>query len=127
MILRDRNAVTGIYCQGYESVVVDSYGSGVVSDTRLLSLCVANQLSILGFWFKQNNIYRHTWICNDGHTRKELEHIITNNRSFFRSVWVCPGAKAAANTDHRVWWQRLLSTHLSKLNVHWHPDCTQLN
>ena len=39
----------------------------------------------------------HSWICNDGHTRKELDHILTNDRSFFKSIRVFRGAEPPAN------------------------------
>src|SRR5664279_2261353 len=103
VILGDLNAVSGTDRLGFESVV-GNYGSGTVNNnsSRLLSMCAANRLSILGSWFARKDIHRHTWICNDGHTRKELDHIITNNRSFFKSIRVYRGAEAAANTDHRL-------------------------
>ena len=103
VILGDLNAVSGTARQGFESVV-GNYGSGTANNnsTRLLSLCAANRLSILGSWFSRKDIHRHTWVSNDGHTRKELDHIITNKRSFFKSIRVCRGAEAAANTDHRL-------------------------
>jgi len=52
--------------------------------------------------FKRKDIYRHSWICNDGYTRKELDHILTNDRSFFKSIRVFTGAEPPANSDHRL-------------------------
>jgi len=40
--------------------------------------------------------------CNDGHTRKELDHILTNDRSFFKSIRVFRGAEPPANSDHQL-------------------------
>ena len=103
IILGDFNAVSGTDRQGYEQVV-GNYGSGVVNDnsTRLLSLCSAHRLSIVGSWFARKNIHRHSWICNDGRTRKEIDHILTNNRSLFKSIRVFRGVESPANTDHRL-------------------------
>ena len=72
------------------------------NSTRLLSLCATHSLSVLGSWFKRKDIYRHSWICNDGYTRKELDHILINDRSFFKSIRVFRGAEPLANSDHRL-------------------------
>ena len=52
IILGDFNAVTGSDRHGFESVI-GNYGSGRTNDnsTRLLSLCAAHSLSVLGSWF----------------------------------------------------------------------------
>jgi len=103
VIMGDFNAESGSDRQGFEQVV-GNYGHGSVNDNsiRLLSLCAAHQLSMLGSWFKRKDIYRHSWMCNDGHTRKELDHILTNDRSFFRSIRVFRGAEPPACSDHRL-------------------------
>ena len=103
IVLGDLNAVSGTTRQGFESVV-GPYGSGVANDNsfRLLTLCSTANLSILGSWFARRNIYRHTWISNDGRTRKEIDHVLTRDRSLFKSLRVYRGAEAAANTDHHL-------------------------
>ena len=96
-ILGDFNAVTGSDRHGFESVI-GNYGSGRTNDnpTRLLSLCAAHSLSVLGSWFKRKDIYRHSKICNDGQTMKELDHILTNDRSFFKSIRVFRGCRTSS-------------------------------
>ena len=94
VILGDFSAVTASDRHGFESVI-GHCGSGCLNNyfIQLLSLCAAHNLSVLGSWFKRKDIYRNSWICNDGHTRKELDHILTNNRLFFRSLPVFWGAE----------------------------------
>ena len=35
-------------------------------------------------------------------TRKEIDHVLTRDRSLFKSLRVYRGAETAANTDHRL-------------------------
>ena len=58
----------------------------------------------MGSWFKRKEIrvHRLSWISNDGVTKKELDHIISSDRSTFRSYRVMRGAEAPASTDHRI-------------------------
>ena len=67
--------------------VVGNYGSGTPNENsqRMLSFCCARNLAVVGSWFKRKNIHRTTWISNDGHTMKEIDHIITRDRWLFRS------------------------------------------
>ncbi len=97
------NAVTGTLRDGYSSVI-GPFGSGTANDNthRLLSFCAANNLRAEGSWFQRRNIYRWSWISNDGQTRKELDHIITRKLGTVRSYRVYRGAEAPANTDHRL-------------------------
>ena len=37
-----------------------------------------------------------SWICNDGYTRKELDHILINDRSFFKSIRVFRGCRTSS-------------------------------
>ena len=102
MVLGDFNAVSGVDRTGYESVV-GPFGHGTINDNsvRLLSYCSAFGLSMLGSWYQRKNIHRHTWISNDGVTEKEIDHVLTNDRSLFWSLRVYRGAELPANTDHR--------------------------
>jgi len=72
------------------------------NSTRLLSYCCAHRSVITGSWFQQKNIYRFTWLCNDQRTKKEIDHILTNDRLMFKSVRVYRGAEPPANSDHRM-------------------------
>ena len=103
VVLGDLNAVSGTSRQGFENVV-GPYGSGLANDNsfRLLTICSTTNLSILGSWFARKNTHRHTWISNDGRTRKEIDHVLTRDRSLFKSLRVYRGAEIAANTDHRL-------------------------
>ena len=44
----------------------------------LLSVCRGHHLSIAGSWFQRKDIQRFSWISNDGHTRKEIDHILSS-------------------------------------------------
>jgi len=103
VVLGDFNAVSGTSRQGFENVV-KPYGSGLANDNsfRLLTLCSTTNLSILGSWFARKNIHRHTWISNDWCTRQKIDHVLTRERSLFKSLRVYRGAETAANTDHRL-------------------------
>jgi len=76
----------------------------VVRTTTQLGCCPCVLLTAYPFLDPGLNedIYRHSWICNDGHTRKELDHILTNDRSFFKSIRVFRGAEPPENLDHRL-------------------------
>jgi len=103
VVLGDFSAVTGTNRAGFECVV-GNFGSGRPNDNplRLLTMCAAAKLTILGSWFQRRDIYRHFWLSNDGYTRKELDHILTNDRSLFKSCRVFRGAESPANSDHRL-------------------------
>jgi hypothetical protein len=60
-------------------------------------------LSIAGSWFQRRNIHRWTWYFNDGHTVKEIDHVITRqlDRGIIKSCRVFRGAEAPVSTDHR--------------------------
>ena len=103
VVLGDFNAVSGTSRVGFEQVV-GNHGSGIPNDNthRLLTLCATHGLAILGSWFQRRNIHRFTWISNDGRTTKEIDHIITRDRSQFTSCRVYRSAECSANTDHRL-------------------------
>lgn len=103
IVLGDLNAETGSDRSGLEHVI-GNYGHGGFNDNslRLTQMSSATNLAILGSWFQRKDIHRHTWLSNDGHTRKELDHILVNDRSLCQSYRVYRGAEAPANTDHRL-------------------------
>ena len=103
VVLGDMNAVTGSSRACFETVV-GPYGSGTSNDntTRLLTFCASRNLAVLGSWFKRRRIHRMTWICNDGVTEKEIDHIMTRDRRLFTSCRVCRSAECASNTDHHM-------------------------
>lgn len=108
LVAGDLNAVTGLDRSGFEKVI-GPFGSGVPNDNtaRLLTLCAATGLSVVGSWFRRSDIKRWSWISNDGVTRKEIDHILTRNHSDFISYRVFRGAECPANTDHRLIMARL--------------------
>ena len=103
VLIGDFNAVTGTSRIGFETVI-GNFGSGIPNDNthRLLPFCATYGLSILGSWFQRRNIHRFTWISNDGHTTKEIDHIITRDRKLFTSCRAYRGAECSANTDHHL-------------------------
>ena len=78
------------------------YGEENDNSSRMLSMCASHGLSVMGSWFQRKNIHRLSWISNDGRTLKELDHILTSDRSMFNSYRVFRGAEAPALTDHRL-------------------------
>lgn len=58
--------------------VVGPHRSGSPNDdtARLLSFSTALGLTTMGSWYKRLNIHRWTWLSNDGHTQKEINHIL---------------------------------------------------
>ena len=44
----------------------------------LLSFCRGHHLSIAGSCYQRKDIHRFSWIYNDGHTRKETDHILSS-------------------------------------------------
>ena len=103
VVLGNFNAVSGTSRVGFEQVV-GNHGSGIPNDNihRLLTLCAKHGIAILGSWFQRRNIHCFTWISNDGRTTKEIDHIITRERSQFTSCRVYRSAECSANTDHRL-------------------------
>lgn len=102
-ILGDLNASVGTTRSGYE-LCLGPHGHGTRNDNgeRLLEFCLLHGLKICGSYFKRKDIHKITWYSNDGHTRKELDHIITNKR--WNLVQNCRTFRSAefGNTDHRL-------------------------
>ena len=119
ILLGDFNAFTGTDRAGFEQVV-GNHGSGSPNDNtlRLLTFCAAHGWSILGSWFQRRNLHRFTWISNDHRTRKEIDHIITRDRTAFTSCRVHSGAECPANTDHRLL--------IAKMKLVWPQQCIPL-
>lgn len=102
LCLGDFNAVSGPARAGCESVI-GPFGSGTPNDNteRLVNFCVGNRLRICGSWFKRRDIHRHTWYSNDGHTRKEIDHVLVNTR--WKAIQQCRVYRGMEfNTDHRA-------------------------
>jgi len=49
-----------------------------VNTDLLLSFCRGHHLSIAGSWFQRKDIHHFSWISNDGHTQKEIDHILSS-------------------------------------------------
>ena len=62
--------------------LIGPFSSGTSNDNtdRFLSFCISNHLRICGTWFRRPDIHRHSWYSNDGHTAKEIDHILVNTR-----------------------------------------------
>ena len=124
VVLGDFNAVTGVDRSGFEGVIWN-FGSGCRNDNSLslLTMCSAANLTILGSWFQRRDIYRHSWLSNDGHTRKEIDHILTNDRSLFKSCREFRGAEAPANSDHRLVIAMMHQLHPMRTAKVWQSKC----
>ncbi len=83
VILGDFNAVAGTSRLSGGDTVLGPWGSGQPNDNTdlFLSLCRSHRLSIAGSWFRRKDIHRLSWISNDGHTRKEIDHVLTSKRN----------------------------------------------
>jgi len=103
VVLGDFNVVTGTNRAGFECVV-GNFGSRRPNDNslRMLTMCSAAKLTIVGSWFQRRDIHRHTWLSNHGYTMKELDHILTNDSSLFKSCRVFRSAESPANSDHHL-------------------------
>ena len=103
IVLGDLNASVGTDRLGYESII-GSHGYGTANDNtfRMLSFCSSFDLAVMGSWFQRKDIHRLSWISNDGVTKKELDHMLSSDRSMFLSYRVMRGAEAPASTDHRI-------------------------
>ena len=79
VILGDFNAVTGSSrIQG--DTALGPWGSGIpnANTDLLLSFCSGHHLSSAGSWFQRKDIHHFSWISNDGHTWKEIDHILSS-------------------------------------------------
>ena len=98
LCLGDFNAVSGTA----RSSVIGPSGSGIPNDNTdcLLGFCSGNGLRICGSWFQWRDIHRVTWFSNDGHTAKEIDHVLCNSR--WRAVQQCRVYRSMEfDTDHR--------------------------
>jgi len=86
---------------GFESVL-GRFCSNVANDNTLrhLTLSSAHSLRILCSWHQHKKIHCYTWYSHDGHTAREIYHIITRNPKLFSSCWTIRGVECPANTDH---------------------------
>ncbi|XP_019615798.1 PREDICTED: craniofacial development protein 2-like [Branchiostoma belcheri] len=80
-ILGEFNATTGTDRTGFETAL-GSHGNQTRNNngSRLLEFCSNHSLRTERSFFPHKTIHCMTWISNDGHTRKELDHILTSQR-----------------------------------------------
>jgi len=83
LVLGDFNAVSGTSRLPGGDSVLGPWGSGQPNDNSdlLLAFCRSHRLSITGSWFRRKDIHRLSWLSNDGHTKKEIDHILTSKRN----------------------------------------------
>ena len=81
LCLGDLNAVPG-NDRSLAPQLIGPFSSGTSNDNtdRFLNFCISNHLRICGTWFRRPDIHRHSWYSNDGHTAKEIDHILVNTR-----------------------------------------------
>jgi len=101
VVLDDFNASSASGQACFESVV-GPYGVEDVNDNtqRFQTMCSSRSLAILGSWFKHIEIHCHIWLSNDSYIKKEIDHIITNTRTMFKSYRVFRDTELPANADH---------------------------
>jgi len=100
VVLGDFNAVTGTNRAAGFECIVGNFGCGRPNDNslRMLTMCSAAKLTIVGSWFQRRDIHRHSWLSSHGYTMKELDHTLTNDSSLFKSCRVFRGAESTAVT-----------------------------
>lgn len=101
LIMGDLNAKVGSNNKGKENTMREhSLGDINNSGDRLTSFCQETRLVIGGTIFEHKNTHKLTWTSPDGITKKQIDHIIINNRwrSSFRDVVVRRGADVGG--DH---------------------------
>ncbi|CAH1266637.1 Hypp3463 [Branchiostoma lanceolatum] len=102
-IIGDLNATTGLNRTSFESAL-GPHGSGTCKNNglRLLEFCSNFRLRTERSFFQHKLIHSMTWFSNDGHTRKELDHILTSRR--WHTSTHCRVYRSAelGNSDHRL-------------------------
>jgi Reverse transcriptase (RNA-dependent DNA polymerase) len=99
--LGDFNAVTGS-ARIPSDTVLGPHGSGTPNENsdRLVALCRRHSLRIGGSWFRRKDIHRFSWFSNDGHTKKEIDHVLVGTR--WRSLVSCRAYRGLEfYSDHR--------------------------
>ena len=77
VVLGDLDAVSSTdRLPGY--TVLGPWGSGSLYENSefLMSFCRGDHLSIAGSWFQRKDIHLFSWASNDGHTQKEIDHVL---------------------------------------------------
>lgn len=99
--LGDFNAVSGTDRLPSDRVL-GPHGCGTPNENSglLLALCRNHDLRIAGSWFRRKDIHRWSWYSNDGHTKKEIDHILVGCR--WRALVNCRTHRGFEfSTDHR--------------------------
>ena len=79
--LGDFNAVSGL-TRIDRDVAIGPHSSGTMNDNseRMVAFCRKTGMRIGGSWFRRKDIHRLSWYSNDGHTKKEIDHVLVNTR-----------------------------------------------
>ena len=61
---------------------MEGHGLGVINERghRLIEFCRENKPVIANTLFKRHNRRKYTWISPDGHTRNQIDYLITQQR-----------------------------------------------
>ena len=79
IIAGDLNAETG--SEPFADIT-GNFGYGTLNDNgeRMITMCGQNQLIAANSWFRHKMHLRHTFESNDGHTKKQNDHILISRR-----------------------------------------------
>src|SRR6218665_4177597 len=67
----------------------------------MIDFCLGAGLRIGGSWFQRKDIHRMSWYSNDGHTRKDVDHVFVGTR--WRLLQNCRVRRGMAfDSDHRT-------------------------
>lgn len=98
------NAILGLWTPGYVDII-GPFCTGTTNDNLhlLLSLCSSTCLmTATGAWLQRPDIHLFTWISNDDHTKKELDHILVCPLSIIRSYQVYMEPKCLQEYHHQL-------------------------
>jgi len=103
LVLGDMNATVGPSREDAEHIL-GPHLSTTTNDNggRMLDLCAAHNLKVLGTWFQHRRIHQSTWYPNTGTAAKVIDHILISGRwNIARDCRVFRSAELGS-TDHRL-------------------------
>jgi len=103
LVLGDCNAESGDDRAGLANIIGPHGRTFTNENTGLFrDFCGGAGLKVAGSSFRRKDIHRWTWISHDGHTQKEIDHILVNRR-WSRVITNCMVPKGLEfHTDHRA-------------------------
>ena len=102
IVLGDFNARVGADSSGWPHVL-GCFGVGQLSPngSQLLDFCVANELAVMGTWFRHKDIHKFTWKHPDGQHVSQIDHVLCrqSRRSEVQDVRVYRDANISTQAE----------------------------